>query len=154
MSLPHLFNQAQLEAAVGGPDRLVRMARCTGPSDPNYAAFIASVQNIADGTAYSHAQVYAAVTDTTTQTSPVLSEMALAVGVWWAHYKGTGGQEIPMGVAEGLRIATAWFESLKNGGATLGTELTPSTSAGLTQVDIDPDSVRMTRANLNGAGFA
>lgn len=152
--LPHLFTQAQLENGVGGAPRLVQLARATGPGDPAYATFVASVQNIADGTGYSNSQVYAAVTDPTTQTSPMLSEMALAVGIWWAHYKGSGGQEVPQGVVDGMKIATEWFDGLKNGTVTLGTSATPSTSAGLTQVDPNPDGTRMTRDSLNTAGFA
>lgn len=154
MALPHLFTQAQLELACGGAPTLVRLARARDANDPAYAAFIAAIQNIADSWAYSNAQVYAAVSDPTTQTAPILSEMALAVGVWWAHYKGSGGQEIPPGVAEGLRLAKEWFEDLKAGGVSLGTEATPSTSAGLTQVDVDPAGQRMTRATLDRAGFS
>lgn len=154
MALPNLFTQAQLENAVGGADRLVRLARTTGSTTAAYLAFVASVQAIADATGYANAQVYALVTDPTVQTAPMVSEMALVIGVYWAHFKGTGGMEIPVEVGHAYEKAMTFFRELKAGDTALGTAATPSTSAGLTQIDPNPTGTQISRTSLGLAGFA
>lgn len=149
---PALFTQSQLEIALGGADRLRQLAKASGPSDPVLAAFVVEVQSAAAGKIYSVAQIAADVNDPNILT-PFLVQCGITAGIYWAWHKGTGGIGIPDEVKTAYRDVINEVKEYADGQRAVGATPTPNTSAGLTNIDPDPQNVTMTRRSLRDSGF-
>lgn len=154
MSLSSFFTTPQFEIAMGGAPNVVRLAKATNASDSVYATFVAEVKSNVDGDVYAVVRITFNISDANLQVAPFLKQKALALACYWAHFSGTGGQEVPVEVSKARDLALEQLRRLAAGDLTLGIEQDVSTSAGLAQVDPNPDGTRMTRASLNNAGFA
>lgn len=154
MALADFFTTAQLEIAMGGAQRVVQLAKATGPSDAVYAAFVAEVKANVNGDVYAITQVAFDVADANLQAAGFLKQKALALACYWAHFSGSGGQEVPEQVVRARDLALAQLRELRDGGTSLGIEAAVGTSAQLAQVNPDPAGVGITRSTLGDAGFA
>lgn len=152
---PALFTQSQLEMAVGGADKLLQLVDKTKTNDLASAdcqTFIAEIITTACSKIYSVAQVAADVTDPNIAT-PFLAQCAVSAGVYWAWHKSTGGIAVPDEIKAAYREAIEEVKQYAEGLRAIGATPTPSTSAGLENIDPDPDGVRLTRTTLGNAGF-
>lgn len=149
---PALFTQTQLEIALGGADRLRQLAKASGPTDPVLVAFVAEVQSAASGKIYSVAQIAANVNDPNILT-PFVIQCGVTAGVYWAWHKSTSGIGIPEEVKAAYRDAIAEVKEYAEGLRAVGGTPTPSTSAGLENIDPDPNDQTITRRSLDTSGF-
>lgn len=151
--LGDFFTTTQLESAMGGPQRLVQLAKATGVTDPAYLAFAAAVKDNVNGDVYAITQIAFNISDVNLQASGYLRQKALALGCFWAHFAGSGGQEVPDLVVKERDLALEQLKALAAGETSLGIEVSVSTSAQLHQVNVDPAGIGVTRSTLDGAGF-
>ncbi len=135
-ALSPLFTDAQLEIAVGGAPSLVRLARASGPSDPVYAAFKAEVRMAAQADAYGLAKIAVDPTDPTVSGAGLMQQLCVTCGVYWAHSKGSGGQEIPPEVTLARKDAIEALKELRDGSRTLDTGTDPTSNLGAPSVKI------------------
>jgi len=149
MALSDLFTTAQLEIACGGADRLMRLSKARNRSDDAYTGFIAEVRAAAQADAYGLAKIAVDPLDDTVPASGMMQQSCLACAVYWAHYKGSGGQEIPDQVREARTGALDSLRELRDGGRTLDTEGTPTSNAGATLVSLN-STRRLSRTNSGG----
>jgi hypothetical protein len=149
---PALFTQAQLEIALGGSDKLVQLAKAASINDPVIAAFMVEVTAAASGKIYSVTQIAADVNDPNILT-PFMVQCGVVAGVYWSWHKSTGGQAIPPEVKEAYRDAIDEVKEYAEGLRAIGATPTPSTSAGLENIDPNPTGTRITRKSLGRAGF-
>lgn len=138
---------------MGGAPNVVRLAKAQNASDAVYLAFVAEVKDNVNGDVYAITQVAFDISDTNLQAASFLKQKALALACYWAHFSGTGGQEVPVEVTRARDLALEQLKALAAGGTALGIESSVATSAQLAQVDVDPDRVGVTRTTLNDAGF-
>src|SRR5262245_59311741 len=95
MPLANLFTDAQLEIGVGGADRLVQLAKAQSYGDATYTAFVAEVKRAANGRVYAILKVAIDITDPNVAIAGAIQQYALALGVYWAWWMGTGGTALP-----------------------------------------------------------
>lgn len=152
---PALFTQAQLEIAAGGADKLLQLVDKTKSGQLASApcqAFIAEVISTASGKIYSVAQIAADVNDPNIVT-PFLIQLAVTAGLYWAWHKSTGGIAVPPDVKDAYKDAIDEVKDYAEGLRAVGATPTPSTSAGLENIDPNPTGNRITRKSLGRAGF-
>lgn len=149
MALSNLWTQAQLEIACGGAASLVRLAKAPNASSAVYTDFIAEVRKASQGIVYAIVQVAFDPTDSTVPGADLLQQHCLAVGVYWAYHKGTGGHAIPDDVRRAYDDALAILRELKKGELALGTEDEPTGNHGAETVTVR-DSTRALRSNMRG----
>lgn len=97
-------NQQQLERALGGASVLVGLSdkAGTGVADPS---FVSDVLNDAEGDANSMIALAVDLTDPALATSSLLVRHQLAIAVYLAWFRGSGGQAIPSEVTDNLKEA-------------------------------------------------
>jgi phage gp36-like protein len=137
--LPDLFTQAQLEQAVGGPDKL----RQLGDRDRDGvldADWYAEVKRAANGEVYSYLGVDLNVTDPNLAAAGVLQEYALDVAAFWAYKKGTGGQAIPEKIGDAYTLAIASLKEFRAGERRVDLVEEPARAAPAAAVNMDPDN--------------
>lgn len=152
---PALFTQTQLGIALGGQDKLLALVDKQNTSDINSAScqsFITEIISAACSKIYSVAQIAADVTDPNIVT-PFLIECAVAAGVYWTWHKSTGGTAVPDEVKSGYRDTIAEVKEYAEGLRAIGSTPTPHTSAGLENIDPDPNGTGITRSTLDTSGF-
>jgi hypothetical protein len=150
-----LFIQAQLEMAVGGADKLLQLVDKTGTGDLASGAcqaFIAEIISTASGKIYSVAQIAADVNDPNILT-PFSVQCGVMAGVYWTWHKSTGGIAVPDEVKSGYRDTIDEVKEYAAGLRATGGTASPSTSAGLENIDPNPSGHRITRKSLGKAGF-
>lgn len=155
MALPDLFSTALLEAAVGGAPRLVQLAKATNTAAAGYATFVLMVKAAANAEVYSLIGSHYAKTDPTVQAADLLRVLAFPIASYWAHWYGTGGQEVPIEVSKARDNSIERLKAV-GAGADLGTEDAPGVAAPAHQVDMDATGPSggagsgWTRANFGG----
>lgn len=149
MSLPDLFTQAQLEIACGGAPTLMRLAKKTPAEVSEYAAFVAAVRSAAESDVRSLVGVAYVLSDATLNAAPFISELALTIAVYWAHWKGTGGQEVPELVRAAYDNARTSLGELRDGPRMPGTETEAANATGTKLVTLSSAS-RVSRGNMGG----
>ncbi|HZU84105.1 MAG TPA: hypothetical protein VE987_14350, partial [Polyangiaceae bacterium] len=148
--LPDLFSDAQLEIAVGGADRLVQLAKAQSYGDPTYQAFVAEVKRAANGRVYAILKVAIDITDPNVALAGAVQQYAIALGVYWAWWMGTGGTALPDEVVKAHDAAIDGLKEIVKGQETIGTEQDPATTLGVKVRSIDAEGVRILRKNLGG----
>jgi hypothetical protein len=150
-----LFTLAQLQIACGGNDKflsLVDKQNTQNINDPTCQAFVTEIISIACSKIYSVAQIAADVTDPNIVT-PFLIQCAIGAGVYWTWHKSTGGIAVPEEIKSAYRDTIAEVKEYAEGLRAVGSTPTPNTSAGLENINPDPNGVSITRSTLDTAGF-
>jgi hypothetical protein len=150
VSLPDLISDAQLEIGVGGADRLVQLARAQTYGDATYQAFMAEVKRAANGRVFAILKVAIDITDPNVPIAGTVQQWALAIGVYWAWWMGTGGTAVPPEVAKAHDAAIEGLREIVKGQETIGTEADPATTLGVKVRSIDKEGVRILRKNMGG----
>lgn len=150
MALPDLFTTAELEIACGGAGNLVRLAKAPSAASSTYTTFVDQVKAIANGDVYSIVATAFDTTTATVQAAALIQQYALAIGVFWAHSKGTGGMEIPQQVREAYNEARQVFVEIRDGTRSLGTETQPTGALDVQQVDMSAAGRGWTRGTWGG----
>lgn len=150
MALPDIFTTAELEIACGGAGNLVRLAKAPSAASSTYTTFVEQVKAIANGDVYSIISTAFDITTATVQTAALVEQYALAIGVFWAHQKGTGGMEVPEKVSAAYEQARMVFSEIRDGRRSLGTETQPTGALDVQQVDMSAGGRGWTRSTWGG----
>lgn len=126
--LSNLYSDAQFEIAMGGPQRAVQLAKASGPGDSVYATFKTEVRAAAQADAYGIAKIAVDPTDPTVPGSNLMQQYCLACAVYWAHVKGSGGQEVPEEAKAARKEAIEALKELRTGDRTLDTDTDPTSN--------------------------
>ena len=138
---------------MGGAQRVVQLSKASSATDPVYLAFIAEVKSNINGDVYAITQVAFNISDVNLQAAPFLKQKAIALACYWAHFSGSGGQEVPTEVVLARNLALEQLRALPKGGSSLGIEAAVSTSAKLHEIDPDPNKTGITRGTFGSSGF-
>jgi len=149
VSLPDLYTTAQLEIACGGADRLKQLAKAPSTSSSIYTDFLAAVRRAAESDVRSLVGVAYVLTDAVLNAAPFISECALVVAVYWAHWKGTGVQGIHDDLKASYTDAQKKLMDLRDGPRMPGTEDDAASAHGSQTVRLD-DPTRILRGNMRG----
>lgn len=145
-----LFTLAQIETAVGGARTLVQLAKASDTSDARYAAFVAEVRAAAEGDVYSIVQVPFDIADPTVPAAVFLQQHCLAIAVYWAYSKGSGGQAMPEDVRTKYSEAIGVLREVRSGERSLGTDTEPASQLPAQRVSLDAVPGSWTRTNWGG----
>lgn len=141
--------------AVGGAAKLLQLVDKTNSADLSSGpcqAYITEIISTASGKIYSLVQVAADVNDPNVIT-PFVVQCAVTAGVYWTWHKSTGGIAVPEEIKTAYREAIDEVKEYAEGLRAVGATPTPSTSAGLVNIDPNPSGNRITRKSLGRAGF-
>jgi len=149
VALPDLYTNAQLEIASGGAARLLQMSKAPTAASQVYSDFLDAVRRAAEADVRSIIGVSYVLSDATLNAAPLISELALTVAVYWAYWKGTGGQAVPDEVKGAYDNARRALGELRDGPRMPGTETEATGAHGIGTVIID-DPTRILRRNMRG----
>ena len=127
----------------------MRLAKARDRSDAAYATFVGEVRAACQADAYGIAKIAVDPLDPAVPAAGLMQQSCLASGVYWAHHKGSGGQEVPDEVKVARTEAIAALKELRDGGRTLDTDTDPVSNSGTSMVTMN-SSRRLSRRNTGG----